>query len=631
MSTEPSGSARARFGTVLGHAPGGVPVHSCDYDSAREDELPNRHAYRSYVDGIFMGYKWQCVELARRWMYVTRGWLFDDVAMAYDIFDLRSVRVVGEDRRLPLRAFRNGSPRPPEVGSLLIWDEGGHFERTGHVAVVVAVHADRVHIAEQNHEDRVWDPALGCSRVLDARTAEDGSYWIACGPGEPELLGWMTQTEDASWAEPTEEEDPAQLELALRTVPETSDARRAWLNEANPEEAAYVAAVGQRLSTRPQDALRWVALSRSGVELVEHATNELHHMFLHATDYVLQDDELLARFDLPPALWPRIHQSWDNRRNQIVTGRFDFSLSRRGLKVYEYNCDSASCHLETGRIQGRWADHVGLSEGIDAGEDLFEDLVTAWRQRPIDGVVHVMLDRDDEETYHALYMKRAMERAGLRCRMLHGLTGLRWREDGEIEDPEGEVIRWVWKTWAWETALDQIRSECEDDAERLRRWTNRARPSGAPRLVDVLLRPEVMVFEPLWTLIPSNKAILPVLWQLFPNHPYLLETTWELHAGLRRRGYVSKPIVGRCGDNITLVDPRAEHLLETGGRFQRRDRIYQALWPLPQLGGDHVQLCSFTVSGAYSGACVRVDASPVIRSDSDLLALRIVEDGAARG
>ncbi|WP_172902749.1 glutathionylspermidine synthase family protein, partial [Escherichia coli] len=34
----------------------------------------------------------------------------------------------------------------------------------------------------------------------------------------------------------------------------------------------------------------------------------------------------------------------------------------------------------------------------------------------------------------------------------------------------------------------------------------------------------MLVFEPLWTVIPGNKAILPILWSLFPHHRYLLDT-----------------------------------------------------------------------------------------------------------
>ena len=68
--------------------PGGVPAYSCDYDSADDEELPTRQAYRSYIDGVYMGHKWQCVEFARRWLYLNHGYVFDDIAMAYDIFRL---------------------------------------------------------------------------------------------------------------------------------------------------------------------------------------------------------------------------------------------------------------------------------------------------------------------------------------------------------------------------------------------------------------------------------------------------------------------------------------------------------------------------------------------------------------
>lgn len=104
---------------------------------------------------------------------------------------------------------------------------------------------------------------------------------------------------------------------------------------------------------------------------------------------------------------------------------------------------------------------------------------------------------------------------------------------------------------AWETAIEQIRevSETEYAAVPIRT----GHPQGEVRLIDVLLRPEVLVFEPLWTVIPGNKAILPVLWQLFPNHRYLLDTDFEVNALLKRTGYAVKPIAGRCGSNIDLI------------------------------------------------------------------------------
>ncbi|MCB1740379.1 MAG: bifunctional glutathionylspermidine amidase/synthase [Gammaproteobacteria bacterium] len=630
--TDRAYSSVARFGTVLGIAPGGVPAYSSDYDSADDTELPDRHAYRSYLDGIYLGQKWQCVEFARRWLYVNKGYIFDNVAMAYEIFRLDSVRAVDSNQRLPLRSFRNGSRRHPEPGGLLVWDEGGQFERTGHVAIITTVSAERIRFVEQNFDHQVWPAGQDFSRELRTSVGEAGEYWIECNYGDAAILGWVLQTDDHTHAEPREAVDPRLYDLHARRVADQGRSADAWLNTANADEAAYVrASGGHRLATTNPDQQRYFVLSESAEAALKHATNELHALFLHATDYVLRDDGLLERFNLPRALWPRIHQSWNNRRNQMITGRFDFSLSARGLKLYEYNCDSASCHMECGKIQGKWARHFHCNDGHDPGAGLHAALLRAWQRSDVDGVLHIMQDRHAEETYHALFMQEAIERAGLRSKILHGLEGLRFDPHGNVLDTDGERIRWVWKTWAWETALDQLRAECEDDAVLPDTLPARGVRPQTPRLVDVLLRKDVMVYEPLWTLIPSNKAILPILWQLFPNHPNLLRTSYELSDEIRQGGYVSKPIVGRCGANISMFNAENGLLVETDGRFDDRDVIHQAMFPLPHSAGYNVQVCTFTAAGAYAGSCVRVDASPIINEASDCMPLRIVADGELIG
>jgi glutathionylspermidine amidase/synthetase len=608
-------------------APGNVAVYSSDYDSADDDELPDRHSYRNYVDGIYMGHKWQCVEFARRWMYLNRGYIFDDVAMAYEIFELTSVRDLQNNTRLPLRSFRNGSKRHPEPGCLLIWDEGGEFERTGHVAVVTEVFDDRLRFVEQNLDNSLWPEGRNYSREIKARVTPAGEYWLECSFGDETILGWVVQTDDETDAVPVDIPNPDLLKIVDQEVEQHGQHRRGWLNIANSDEAAYVEMMGgHHLASILDDQYRYFCISEWAHEELESATNQLHALFMHGTDYVLRDDALLERFNLPRFLWPKIKQSWNNRRNQMITGRFDFAMSEHGLKAYEYNCDSASCHMESGKIQGKWARHFGCRIGRDPGESLHQYLREGWKRSEVDGALHIMQDRDLEETYHALFMQEAMEEAGIRSKIIRGVKGLRWADDGGILDDDGERIKWVWKTWAWETALDQIREECDNDEDKLRNYTPGERHEGEPRLVDVLLRSEVMVFEPLWTLVPSNKAMLPVLWSLFPNHAYLLDTSYELGDELRAKGYVEKPIVGRCGSNIRIFDQGDMLLQETSGQFDNRDQIFQQFFQLPAVGGYNVQISTFTVAGAYAGSCVRVDKSLVITQDSDNMALRVVND-----
>src|SRR5690606_22794545 len=328
-------------------------------------------------------------------------------------------------------------------------------------------------------------------------------------------------------------------------------------------------------------------------------------------------------FNIPRVIWPRLQQSWNNRRNQMITGRFDFCLTEHGLKLYEYNADSASCHMETGKVQGLWAEHYGCDDGDDAGEDLIQHLVDAWKKSSVDGLVHILLDRDAEETYHALFMRNCMEAAGIDSKMIHGLSELRWGDNGDVLDADGVPIRWVWKTWAWETALDQLREELDEDAQKRALESPQNRQ---PRLMDVLFRPDTLVFEPLWTLITSNKAILPILWDMMPEHPYLLNSQYELTPELSAAGYVVKPIAGRCGHNITLFEAGDTPLSETSGRFDQQQQVFQALCPLPELGGFRLQVSTFSAGGTYAGAGIRADRSLIITKDSDILPLRVLSD-----
>jgi glutathionylspermidine amidase/synthetase len=628
---EASEQGPAPFGVQLGVAPGNVPVYSSDYETADPRDLPDRSAFRSYLDGLYMGYKWQCVEFARRWMYLNTGCVFDDVAMAHEIFRLRSVREVKTRKTLPLYSFLNGSRRPPEPGSLLIWEPGGEFEHTGHVAVVTEVGPEFIRFAEQNVGHRVWPEGQQFARELRTKRTEDGEYWVECSFNDATILGWVIQTDDPTHAEPMALVEPQLFAIESREVEKKRRARRSWLNVANADEAAYVDVVGgHRLATRDEDQRRYFVISESAHDELIRATGELHGLFMHATDHVLRDEALLARFNLPRALWPKIHESWNNRLNQMITGRFDFAVSPRGIKVYEYNADSAACHMECGKIQGRWAEHYGCEVGRDPGESLHDELVDAWRASDVESPLHIMQDRDPEETYHALFMKETLEAAGIECRILQGVEGLSWDTKGNILDPDGQPIRWVWKTWAWETALDQIRAECGDDPEKLRNYKPGQRHAGAPRLVDVLLRKSVMVYEPLWTLIPSNKAILPVLFQLFPECPYLLRTSFELTGSLREQGYVAKPIVGRCGSNIQIHDREAGLIEQTSGAFEHQAQIFQELHRLPVVAGYNIQISTFTAAGAWAATCLRADRSLILSQTSDNMPLRVVPDHELR-
>ncbi|EOY4397684.1 TPA: bifunctional glutathionylspermidine amidase/synthase [Escherichia coli] len=612
-------SQDAPFGTLLGYAPGGVAIYSSDYSSLDPQEYEDDAVFRSYIDDEYMGHKWQCVEFARRFLFLNYGVVFTDVGMAWEIFSLRFLREVVNDNILPLQAFPNGSPRAPVAGALLIWDKGGEFKDTGHVAIITQLHGNKVRIAEQNVIHSPLPQGQQWTRELEM-VVENGCYTLKDTFDDTTILGWMIQTEDTEYSLPQPEIAGELLKISGARLENKGQFDGKWLDEKDPLQNAYVQANGQVIN---HDPYHYYTITESAEQELIKATNELHLMYLHATDKVLKDDNLLALFDIPKILWPRLRLSWQRRRHHMITGRMDFCMDERGLKVYEYNADSASCHTEAGLILERWAEQGYKGNGFNPAEGLINELAGAWKHSRARPFVHIMQDKDIEENYHAQFMEQALHQAGFETRILRGLDELGWDAAGQLIDGEGRLVNCVWKTWAWETAFDQIREVSDREFAAVPIRTGH--PQNEVRLIDVLLRPEVLVFEPLWTVIPGNKAILPILWSLFPHHRYLLDTDFTVNDELVKTGYAVKPIAGRCGSNIDLVSHHEEVLDKTSGKFAEQKNIYQQLWCLPKVDGKYIQVCTFTVGGNYGGTCLRGDESLVIKKESDIEPLIVVK------
>lgn len=183
----------APFGAVMGLAPGGIPAYSCDYDLADERVYPNRRAYRHEVGNLYYGFRFQCVEFARRWLIHAQGITFGDVGMAYEIFDMKAATDVRTKAKVPWSNVRNGGREKPQAGAVIIWSDGGEFRWTGHVAIITEVTDSYVRIAEQNVDDAYWPPGRDWARELSVR-ADKGGYHIHEPRGA--VLGWKNVPKD---------------------------------------------------------------------------------------------------------------------------------------------------------------------------------------------------------------------------------------------------------------------------------------------------------------------------------------------------------------------------------------------------------------------------------------------------
>jgi glutathionylspermidine amidase/synthetase len=181
------------FGTLLGVAKPGVPAFSSDYESCNRSHQVA--GFRASHNGVYTGYKYQCVEYARRFLVTAYSVTFQDVHMAYHIFELKSFLRVTDGARLPIIRCENGAntAKQPELrpkhGSVLIWREGGFFRHTGHVGIVTEATDSYVRVAEQNVTDATWPGDY--ARQLPVSLGSDGSYTIHETYRRSQVLGWL--------------------------------------------------------------------------------------------------------------------------------------------------------------------------------------------------------------------------------------------------------------------------------------------------------------------------------------------------------------------------------------------------------------------------------------------------------
>ena len=180
------------FGEVMGTALGGVPAYSSDYATV-PDPTAGRDSYRASHNGVYTGYKYQCVEYARRWLIHVKGMTFPDVGMAYEVYSLPHFLRTSDGREVPITSYENGAAAvPPPVGAVILWHPVGYFKHTGHIAIVVTSSDTAVCVAEQNVSHSAWPNGQNYSRSLKVTKCGKGFVTVHDNHWGTHALGWVT-------------------------------------------------------------------------------------------------------------------------------------------------------------------------------------------------------------------------------------------------------------------------------------------------------------------------------------------------------------------------------------------------------------------------------------------------------
>ena len=402
------------------------------------------------------------------------------------------------------------------------------------------------------------------------------------------------------------------------------------------------------------------AFSAAEVEQMHTDMTTLFEMFVSAGDFILAHPEIMDRMGIPDWARLEIARSWDRRDadgNPVdwgsVYGRIDAvyggnrfldlvttdpqdavdeALGR--IRLYEFNADTPTSVLETAVIQWDWFDKT--RQGEDQWNGVYEMLVDAWKRnlaaieaelgrKPTvyftctwyDNLLPEFVDVVPPEqraeinpadcSYEDLQNLRVLQetctQAGYDTQWLY-VEQIHLGENGRFYDgrmPDGELrhLDVVFKLHAWEFICSE--------------------PYG-PAVFEDMAKPGGTIWiEPPYTMLWSNKGLLPVLWQLFsrdPERSKLLIPAWfegDQPAGLT--SYVRKPLLGREGANVTVVVD-GETVLQTPGDYGEEGFVVQAYAPAPNFvgfdGDNFPTLGLWYVDGEPAGMDIRESQSVVV-------------------
>lgn len=313
-----------------------------------------------------------------------------------------------------------------------------------------------------------------------------------------------------------------------------------------------------------------VLVTAAEADAYYEAANELFDMFVAAGQHVI-DENRFAELGIPANLVELITLTWNDDRHLHLYGRFDLAggVGRdAGIKLIEFNADTATCLPETAVVQHA---HL-LANGLDESHQfntLFETLTSQFEELlalnpDLQPTLLLSAIRDvPEDDANVALLGEAAREAGFDIELdfvdnidFSAEEGIFWQNP---KNGEFEKLDFWFKLVPWE-------SIAEEEPELLK------------ILTEIVRKRLAVVLNPAYTLLFQSKYMLKILWELYPNHPLLLETDTQPLAG---KPCVEKVLFGREGANTRILNPDGSERQTTDGEYGDYAKIYQAYVEFP--------------------------------------------------
>ncbi len=313
-----------------------------------------------------------------------------------------------------------------------------------------------------------------------------------------------------------------------------------------------------------------VVLSEDEANAYAAAANELYDMFVEAGEYVIEND-LFHEIGIPFNLVELIKLSWESDVHWHLYGRFDFAggIDGKPIKLLEFNADTPTALFESAIIQWAILKQNGLEESSQFNF-IYEALVENFRR--------IVTLTEDTSRFEELYEGWRFLFSSIR---------------GNVEEENTvRLLQHMANEAGFETEFAYIDDVAFDDNGiyyneekfelwfKLIPWEDIAIEESelAMLLTNIIKNQEAIIFNPAYTLMFQSKGFLKVLWDLYPNHPLLLESSFEPLDGKKQ---VRKPIFGREGGDVAILDANGSILEENKDIYSNHKMLYQEFVELP--------------------------------------------------
>ncbi|MEA1952798.1 MAG: glutathionylspermidine synthase family protein, partial [Campylobacterota bacterium] len=314
-----------------------------------------------------------------------------------------------------------------------------------------------------------------------------------------------------------------------------------------------------------------IVISEEEAEAYYEASNELYDMFVEAAEHVVENN-LFHEIGIPFNLVDMVHESWENDVHWHLYGRFDLSggVDGKPIKLLEFNADTPTALFETAIIQWAMLKKNNLEEESQFNT-LYEALVNNFKRLvTLDEDVSSFEEHYDGWSFLFTSIRGNTEEENTVKLLQHIATDAGFETEfayiDDIEFCEEEGITYNdknYELWFKLIPWEDIALE-ESDLAMI--------------LTNIIKNQKAIIFNPAYTLLFQSKGLLKILWDLYPNHPLLLESSFEPLEGQKQ---VQKPIFGREGGSVSILDENTQVLESIEGDYENHKMLYQAYTQLP--------------------------------------------------